>query len=246
MIAIHRLYTDRDAFYSGTILENLEQSERLDFFNEQYWATLKKQGEKYLLSSTTETENILPFRDLRGPPSTLDSFDDALNDQRVEFLEWSDIQFQGQDAKRLVYLDKNEKNNRHKLPAVVKTFVFSADDGRMLSGQYTSVDDRDSPLLKYTYDYGKQDGKWVPKLIAVECFHSDPRFAYTAETLYRKMEYRDHIDESQFYLSHYGIPEPDWYIRPRPYWLYASIAGFVLLVAGAITIRLGRKRWQKT
>ncbi len=48
-----------------------------------------------------------------------------------------------------------------------------------------------------------------------------------------------------FFLSDFGLPEPDWYRPPPPYWLYVSITGMVLLVIGALLMRYGKSLWRR-
>jgi len=46
---------------------------------------------------------------------------------------------------------------------------------------------------------------------------------------------------SDFTLSAYGFPEPDGYSPPRPWWVYTSIVGVVIVVVGIVVIKLGRR-----
>ena len=48
-----------------------------------------------------------------------------------------------------------------------------------------------------------------------------------------------------FTLSAFGLPEPDWYKPPRPWWLYSSLTGMGLLVAGALFLRYGKGMWNR-
>ena len=61
----------------------------------------------------------------------------------------------------------------------------------------------------------------------------------------RVIEYDEVFDTTQCFLSHYDLPEPDWYRPPPPYWLYASIIGMILLVIGALLLRYGKRLWRK-
>jgi hypothetical protein len=44
-----------------------------------------------------------------------------------------------------------------------------------------------------------------------------------------------------FFLSHYGLPEPDFYTPPRPWWLYTSAVGVGLVLIGVLVLQLGRR-----
>jgi hypothetical protein len=44
-----------------------------------------------------------------------------------------------------------------------------------------------------------------------------------------------------FYLTHYGLPEPDFYSPPWPWWLYASAAGVGLVLIGVLLVQLRRR-----
>lgn len=46
---------------------------------------------------------------------------------------------------------------------------------------------------------------------------------------------------TEFFLSHYGLPEPDYYTPPRPWWLYVSVVGIGMLLFGVLVVRFGRK-----
>jgi len=45
----------------------------------------------------------------------------------------------------------------------------------------------------------------------------------------------------QFTVSAFGLPEPDWYRPPTPWWLYSSITGLALIIIGATIFRFGKK-----
>jgi hypothetical protein len=47
--------------------------------------------------------------------------------------------------------------------------------------------------------------------------------------------------QSEFYLSHYGLPEPGFYNPPQPWWLYTSIGGGLILILGAVLLSVGRR-----
>lgn len=53
------------------------------------------------------------------------------------------------------------------------------------------------------------------------------------------------LSPSEFTLSAFGLPEPDWYIPPRPWWLYASLTGMALLLVGAVLLRCGKQMWNR-
>jgi len=46
---------------------------------------------------------------------------------------------------------------------------------------------------------------------------------------------------TEFYLTHYGLPEPDFYTPPWPWWLYASAVGVGLVFIGVLVLQLGRR-----
>jgi hypothetical protein len=46
---------------------------------------------------------------------------------------------------------------------------------------------------------------------------------------------------TEFYLTHYGLPEPDFYSPPWPWWLYASAVGVGLVLIGVLVLQLGRR-----
>jgi hypothetical protein len=46
---------------------------------------------------------------------------------------------------------------------------------------------------------------------------------------------------TEFYLTHYGLPEPDFYTPPWPWWLYASASGVGLVLIGVLLLQLGRR-----
>ncbi len=48
-------------------------------------------------------------------------------------------------------------------------------------------------------------------------------------------------DREVFFLSHYGLPEPDFYTPPWPWWLYASAAGVGLVLIGVLLLQLGSR-----
>lgn len=49
------------------------------------------------------------------------------------------------------------------------------------------------------------------------------------------------LSPKDFTLTAFGLPEPDWYRTPTPWWLYTSLAGLGLLLGGAILFRFGKK-----
>jgi hypothetical protein len=53
------------------------------------------------------------------------------------------------------------------------------------------------------------------------------------------------VANDKFYLSGYGIPEPDWYKPPKPWWFYTSIVGMVLVVVGAVVLHFGKRLWRE-
>jgi len=52
------------------------------------------------------------------------------------------------------------------------------------------------------------------------------------------------VNRDDFTLTRYGFPEPDYYSPPRPWWMYVSITGGVIVVLGALLVTVGR-RWQQ-
>ena len=53
------------------------------------------------------------------------------------------------------------------------------------------------------------------------------------------------LKPGDFYLSAFGLPEPDWYTPPKPWWFYTSIVGMVLVVVGAIVFHFGKRLWRE-
>lgn len=61
-----------------------------------------------------------------------------------------------------------------------------------------------------------------------------------------QMEFNvENLLPADFTLTAFGIPEPDWYTPPRPWWLYSSLAGMGLLVAGALLLKYGKGVWNR-
>ncbi len=94
--------------------------------------------------------------------------------------------------------------------------------------------------LKYTYPNNAE-------LVLPVASHSELEKiegTLIGETTYR-WRYGKLPEDSEFMLSAFGIPEPDWYRPPPPYWLYVSIAGMALLLIGALLIRYGKQLWRR-
>ncbi len=53
------------------------------------------------------------------------------------------------------------------------------------------------------------------------------------------------LSEFDCTLSAYGLPEPDFYRHPPPYWLYVSIAAMIMVVTGALLLGYRRHLWRK-
>lgn len=45
----------------------------------------------------------------------------------------------------------------------------------------------------------------------------------------------------EFFLTHFGVPEPDYYSPPNSWWLYASVAGLGVVLVGVLLLQLGRR-----
>ncbi|MBX3418744.1 MAG: hypothetical protein KF851_14150 [Pirellulaceae bacterium] len=57
--------------------------------------------------------------------------------------------------------------------------------------------------------------------------------------------YQETLRPENFYLTAYGLPEPDWYTPPKPWWFYTSIVGMVLVVVGAVVFHFGKRLWRE-
>lgn len=49
------------------------------------------------------------------------------------------------------------------------------------------------------------------------------------------------LSPQDFTLSAFGLPEPDWYRPPTPWWMYTSLAGLAMVIVGAVLFRFGKK-----
>jgi hypothetical protein len=66
--------------------------------------------------------------------------------------------------------------------------------------------------------------------------YSERKFTY---------DFSARIQDSEFTLSHFRLPEPNWYKPAKPWWFYTSIVGMVLLVGGAVVFHFGKRLWRE-
>jgi hypothetical protein len=59
-------------------------------------------------------------------------------------------------------------------------------------------------------------------------------------TVTRQVQFNQH-KTGDFYLSAFGLIEPEWYVPPWPWWLVASMTGMGLLIGGAIVLTVGKR-----
>jgi hypothetical protein len=96
-----------------------------------------------------------------------------------------------------------------------------------------------------TYEFEYVDYQGIPFQRSLKFDWKDvktqkARFFATFESKYDF----DPVDSSTFFLSSFGIPEPDWYTPPKPWWFYTSIVGMVLVVGGAVLVHFGKRLWR--
>lgn len=53
------------------------------------------------------------------------------------------------------------------------------------------------------------------------------------------------LSTSEFLLTNYGFPEPGFYNPPRPWWIYFSVTGMIIVAIGAIVLHFGRRMRQR-
>jgi len=93
----------------------------------------------------------------------------------------------------------------------------------------------------HTIDYCYQDINSVQILVnRKECI-SKPGSESTTEKSWNSNISLAGNNRSDFTLTAFGLPEPDWYRPQRPWWFYLSVIGMTMVVGGAILFRYGNK-----
>jgi len=224
---------DPEPFYSGKVVANDKFSSKA-IGNSQYWAGLEFRDGNAV---ATFTKNVsgnpfpLPFREFMGMNS-IRSFLDVAGDKTVRFVDRAEHNIDGMPVVSFSFDCQNSRSDDIRF-----SVFFAKSDGRCLKWHYSLIDTPDEIACEATMEYSKVDGINVPKRCTTTNFLED----YQLQSLYRNFDFDSSTNSQEFFLSHYGLPEPDWYERPTPLWMYVSIAGMGFVLVGATVLYLGKK-----
>ena len=229
-------------FQAGNAFKNLKEIlERVDtgILNAQYRASLGDVNGQFVLKRmeklTQDSQYPSAFREFNSLVDRL--FVDIFDDSNIKFESCVDDAIGGQPAKRLE-LSENTASNK-------TTIWFATSDGRCLKLQQAAADQPDKPNRSVDFFYQMRDGVAIPDrtVMEAEMESGSGPVNVKIENCFRNIKFES-LDREQFHLSHYGIPEPDWYAHPRPWWLYVSVFGVFFVVAGALILRFGKSIWR--
>ncbi len=90
-----------------------------------------------------------------------------------------------------------------------------------------------------TYEYSRLDTgvAYRSKELNERFYKGDKLSSTLVETTVKRVP----VKLQDFTLTHYGFPEPDFYKPPRPWWMYVSITGMIIMVIGAVVLHFGRR-----
>ncbi len=237
-----RSVSNRDGFFNGDAFRKVNYVQCY-LANPQYDAELEFRGSSAVVTSTKNNIKEPSQLKIHGAisdfigQSSLRSFLDISQDNNINFVSWSDTTVSAMNAKKVIF---QQQTTRGKDRLLEVTAFFAVDDGRCLEWSFADAENPELVIRRAKYEYLKNDNTIVPKSFTVE----DVEQGWKTTKWFRDFKYLGNVNKDQFFLSHYDLPEPDWYTPARPYWLYLSVAGMMLLVIGAIVVRFGKKRWR--
>lgn len=183
------------------------------------------------------------LNEFRGPRYANPSLLEDAESTDVKFLEWSDSILNGVPVKLLTY-QRPVTHQRDKNHDELRTIFFAADDGRILKWIAFLPSNPKKAIAEANYTYSLIEGKVAPQECRMEEF-DDLNLESIVVSSYRNFQYLESVDVKRFFLTYFGLAEPDWYTPPRPWWLYSSLAGMGLLVAGALLLKYGKGVWNR-
>jgi len=228
---------DEEEFISGETFAELNYSD-LYLYNPQYTAILERRGDQYVVTSTTKPTDAegVPFAEFTRLHANIPFHAIARNEQ-IEFMSFESSEYQGVPAKKLIvrYVPWEEA------PLTQSTIWFAAGDGRCLEIASAVVNAPENIIERKLFDYASAGTHVLPRSYRLIRDPLNKTIGHERAHFYRNIQFLHENDTRQFYLSHYGIPEPSWYRPPPPYWLYVSLASMALVIVGAVLIRFGLK-----
>jgi hypothetical protein len=219
--------------------------------NTKYAFEISKRGEGYLLrnwepASPSGRVQFMPFIAPIADQWTNRTYLEIAEDPETKFLEMRDTEHRGRKVKQLTvvvsHLDVVTKQPRR----TKKSYFFDPMRGWVCVG-WTHDIGTGTRYLESHHEY-EGEGEYPPlKVIEVgERDHQDSKhyqFRWRIEfTRFERLGGK--LDESEFTLSAFGLPEPvgvEWE-RPVRWYLWLMLAGVVCLVAGGVFYWISRRR----
>ncbi|HMO14810.1 MAG TPA: hypothetical protein PKD64_12815, partial [Pirellulaceae bacterium] len=232
--------SDHGSFFKSTEINDSKSVTTFHLINPQYSAELQQIGDRAPSVISIEKHepgsdlsNILKQRDLHYWENAGDQYTwrDLLSEPELEIVAISEIEWENRSAVEIKFtLGKDDEIRKTHWKVVDGLFVLLTEHHYVpvltkIVGYRQGMND--SVLLtneeRYEFDF---DSYKVPLLLkrTIDFKRRDHGEYATYEFTY---DISAPMKAAKFTVSQFGIPEPDWYRPPPPYWLYASIIGMI-------------------
>jgi hypothetical protein len=217
--------------------------------NTKYTFELADYGERYVVRkvemlSANGRADFMPFMAPIADCRTNRTYLEIAEDPETEFISMTDTKFRGLSVKQLTlvvpYFNIITKTNTRSK----KSYFFLPERGWLCVGWTQDIE----PGSKYIEEFYEYEGEGAyPPLKLIEETRRD-RQEPTASELACRIEFTKFtrvppLDEAEFRLSAFGLPEPlgvTW-SKPTPWYLWLSLAGVLCLMGGGVFYRLKRR-----
>ena len=187
----------------------------------------------------------MPFMAPLGDRFVGKTYLDIIQDSDTELISIEDVNHRNRQVKKLTasinYINPVSKSQQREK----KSYYFSQNEGWICYGWSNYPKDGQSRYLEEFYEY-ENNGNVYPPLKSIVLQSRDIFKKDFSELIYKleftKFTRANHFDEREFTLSAFGLPEPVGLERPVRWWLWAGVAGVLLILLGAVFFRLAHRR----